>query len=272
MEFNRFLWSTYKESESGKKIYSFFKDYRSVFIKRKKYTFYKQLRESIAYKGTLKIDFPDYVKALCEAYASFCRDENNKQIIFSINSIEEAEDFFTELIQESEDEPTILPDDIPFLSEVLFAVAPRYFFPYYFEKLYQDIIEICNTFGIFLPTVPKKNDKQGRLFHYFELCRSLYQFRITNNLDEYDLPLFLYGFAINIIKRYKVSEELPKPRKAYFVGAGKKDDSVDSSGDFEYLDNISEQTISVWNGNPDTQTGDIIVMYCLSPRRYIHSI
>jgi hypothetical protein len=45
-----------------------------------------------------------------------------------------------------------------------------------------------------------------------------------------------------------------------------------NNGDFEYLDIINEKTIAHWNGNKETQPGDIIVMYCLTPRSYIHSI
>jgi hypothetical protein len=38
------------------------------------------------------------------------------------------------------------------------------------------------------------------------------------------------------------------------------------------LDKANDNTVYNWQGNPDTQPGDIIVMYCLSPRSYIHSI
>lgn len=279
MEFNQFLWNNYKESSSGKELYEFFKNYNEIIIDNKKYEYYQNLRGSIAYKGTLEIDFSDCVCGISNMYRAFTHNENNSLIEIKIENIDEAEIFYKKTleIQFIDGNGKLLDndftsDDVPFLSEVLYAISPKYFFPYYFERLYQDVIEIFNTFGIFLPPVPRKTDKTGRYLHYFELCKSLYQFRNKNNLDEYDLPTFLYGFAINIIKRYKVSDELPKPRKAYFVGGGKKDSTVDSSGDFAYLDNALPDSVSNWNGDPETQTGDIIVMYCLSPRSYIHSI
>lgn len=279
MEFNHFLWSNCKESTSGKEMLHFFENYKEVFINRKNYNYYEKLRSSIAYNDTLEIDFNDYVHEIHDMYKYLTYDENNYQIPIIIQTIDDAEDYLQELfnIEFVDENGNLLEnylssDDIPFLSEVLFAISPDYFFPYYFQGLYQDIIEIFNNFGIFLPATPSKNDKRGRFFHYFELCKSLYQFRTKNNLSEYELPLFLYGFAINIIKRYKISKDLPKPRKAYFVGGGKKDNTVDSSGDFAYLDKALPESISNWNGNPETQVGDIIVMYCLTPRSYIHSI
>lgn len=60
---------------------------------------------------------------------------------------------------------------------------------------------------------------------------------------------------------------MPQPKKAFFVG-----DGINNNGDFEYLDKANDNTVYNWQGNPDTQPGDIIVMYCLSPRSYIHSI
>jgi len=279
MEFNQFLWNNFKESSLGKEYYSFFKNYFEIVIVNKKYEFYHTIRSSIAYKGTLDDDLENHLSYISNLYYAFTHDKDEKKIDIKIHNIDEAENFYRDILEMrfidnngNLIEEGFTSDDVPFLSEVLYAISPNFFIPYYFERLYQDIIEIFNTFGIFLPSVPKKNDKVGRYFHYFELCKSLYQFRFKHHFDEFDLPTFLYGFAINIIKRYSISEELPKARKAYFVGAGKKDSTVDSSADFSYLDNALSDTIANWNGDPETQTGDIIIMYCLSPRSYIHSI
>lgn len=214
MKFSQFLWKNYKESSSGKEMYAFFKNYNTLLMKNNEINFYQQLRLSIAYAGALKIDFYDHIKDISNVFFDFTHDEKNNPVQTDIQSIEDAESFFLEIadmkfLEEdgSLTEEVFSSDDVPFLSEVLYAIAPKYYFPYYFTILYQDVVEIFNTFGIFLPAVPKKNDKHGRFFHYFELCQSLYQFRIDHNLDEYDLPAFLYGFAINIIKRYDISEE-----------------------------------------------------------------
>ena len=179
-------------------------------------------------------------------------DENVLPITIDIRNIDKAEEYYKSISKiqfrnEDKNLCSISFEFVPFLSEVLYAIFPTYFFPYYFERAYQVVVEIFNTFGMFLPPVSKKNDKTGWFLHYFELCNSLYQFRIKNNLDEYDLSAFLYRFAINIIKRYIISEELLPPRKAYFVGGEKKDSTVDSSGDFyiKILPKLTEEYIDL---------------------------
>jgi len=126
---------------------------------------------------------------------------------------------------------------------------------------------IFNEFGLFLPKIPSKNDHESRFFYYIELCKSIYDFKQKNNFTSIEVVAFIYGFAINVIPKYEITDSLPEPQKAYFVGGG-----INNNGDFYYLDNSDDKTIYNWQGNPDTQPGDIIVMYCLSPRSYIHSI
>jgi hypothetical protein len=87
-----------------------------------------------------------------------------------------------------------------------------------------------------------------------------------NNFTPFELCAFLYSFAQNYIEQ-KESKNLPKPTKVWFVGGGKN-----NNGDFDYLDNANKNTLESWQGNVDTRRGDIIVMYCLSPRSYIHSV
>lgn len=280
MEFNTFLWSNYKESKSGQELIKFYTFYENNIIKQKNIEFYANMRRTIAYKGTYEIDYESYITDINSVYKNIIVALKKDGISKNLNSFNDAEKIYTRISKfvyaddngEKTDEIVFSSDDVPFLSEILYLISPTYYFPYYFERLYHEVIEIFNEFGIFLPNVPKKNDSQGRFFHYLEICKSLYSFRIEHELDEYELPAFIYGFALNIIKRYKISDILPEPRKAYFVGGGKRDSSVDSRGDFDYLDQSNESSISNWNGDPETQTGDIIVMYCLSPRSYIHSI
>ena len=274
MEFNQFLWMNFKESAIGKEMLDFFKNYKKTLIDMKNYRYYQKMRGAIPYAKDFEINLSEYLREISKIYNALTHNDNNCGFGINIQSLDTAENYFIGLFDiQDEDENGkpigrfFSPADIPFLSEVLFAISPQYFFPYYFDRLYQDVTEIFNTFGIFLPTAPGKNDETGRFFHYFELCKSLYQFRTRNSLNEYELPAFLYGFALNIIPRYKLSKELPEPRKAFFVGGG-----INNNGDFEYLDNITQNSVCNWNGNPETQTGDVIVMYCLAPRSFIHSI
>lgn len=159
-------------------------------------------------------------------------------------------------------------DFIPALSVALHIHFPNYFFPYYFYPQFHVLKKISDEFGIFLPPVPPKKDIIARFRYYLELCQSFYSFWTQLGLDSRQIPVFLYGFAPNVVDlSTPPPSELPAPRRAWFVGGGK-----DNNGDFEYLDKINSNSSTFWQGNAETEVGDIIVMYCLTPRSYIHSI
>jgi hypothetical protein len=265
MFFNEFLWNNFKESQHGQRTILFFLNYKDNIFQMKNVDLYSRIIDSINYDTREEIDFKNYF----ESIKSFC-DETSKALstddISEVITIEDAENLYYSIIDENNDIQFDV-DDIPFLSECLYILYPQFYFPYYFRGYYYHLVSIFNEFGIYLPPVPHKNDIKKRLFHYFELCKSLYEFRKNKKIEAYELPAFLYGFATGVIKKYEITDVLPEPRNAYFVGGGKN-----NNGDFEYLDDVNNNTITYWNGNRDTQPGDIIVMYCLTPRSCIHSI
>ncbi|NJM11883.1 MAG: hypothetical protein HC889_08380 [Synechococcaceae cyanobacterium SM1_2_3] len=53
----------------------------------------------------------------------------------------------------------------------------------------------------------------------------------------------------------------------WIIGGG-----INQNGDSEWLDNSGDNSITYWQGNVDTKRGDIVLVYCLSPRSYIHSV
>ncbi len=75
---------------------------------------------------------------------------------------------------------------------------------------------------------------------------------------------FLYDFAPNFLQD---EPELPAPSKVWLLIGGAGKDS-----DFETLDNAQADTQIHWQANLETRRGDVLVMYCKSPRSYIHSI
>jgi hypothetical protein len=237
MAFNNFLWNNYKETKSGKEMISFFRNYEAEFHLKNEESKYIKVQRSIRYENESLIDIESYSKIIIEEKDKVLEAAKSNGITTVLANLNEARTFYEylynlEYVPENdgdEAEYVFSYDDVSFLSEILFIISPQFFFPYYFDRLYHDLLSISHEFNIFIPSVPKKNDSKGRFFHYFEICKSLYQFRIQNGIDEYELPAFLYGFAINLIKRHNISDELPEPRKAYFVGGGKKDNTVDSS-------------------------------------------
>ena len=78
---------------------------------------------------------------------------------------------------------------------------------------------------------------------------------------------FLYDFAPDYLDEHgTLPQVLPEPTQVWWVGGNKE------GGDFDFLDNMTQESVSHWQGNVDTRKGDIIIMYCLTPRSYIHSI
>jgi len=153
--------------------------------------------------------------------------------------------------------------DISMFSRVLYSCFPEYFFPYTFHCEFNKLIKICNEFNIPIPKEPKKNDWVGRATYYIDLCEVLLEFREMNCFTPQELCAFLYDFAPEIIDELKDSE-MPQPSKVWFVGGSKFD--------FNFLDNATAESKNFWQGNVDARRGDIIVMYCVTPRSYIHSI
>jgi hypothetical protein len=278
MNFNTFIWDNFKESANGKKLIEFFSQYSHNIENKTNTEVYQGILNKINYEdlGIEDATINQHFEAIrnCVCLPNDMKVNGIKTEVSTFEEFENTFNFLITLAQGDAEKPFKLfrVDDIPFLSECLYFMYPKYCFPYYFSRLYHVVEAIFNEFGIFLPPPPKKTDEYKRMFHYVELCRSLYDFRIKFGMSEYELPAFLYGFAVEMVKKYEITDELPEPRKAYFIGGGKKDKTVDVSDDFAYLDEPSEATITNWQGNPETQPGDIIVMYCLMPRSYIHSI
>jgi hypothetical protein len=281
MNFSKFIWSNFKESSKGKNLIEYFSQYNRNVKKKTNKDVYREIIRNLHYEN-IEMDDEEVDKHfnyIVDFSNDLPKDLTANDIKPEINSFDEFEKVFDFLItltvgDSENDDPEYIfgVDDTPSLSECLYFIYPEYCFPYYFERLYHVVASIFNEFGIFLPSPPKKNDEYNRMFHYVELCRSLYDFRVKFEMDKYELPAFLYGFAAEVVKKYTIDNILPDPRKAYFIGGGKRDKNIDVSGDFDYLDKADNTTIASWNGNPETQPGDIIVMYCLTPRSYIHSI
>ena len=153
--------------------------------------------------------------------------------------------------------------DIQFFSKVLYSTFPDYFFPYTMDCGFNKFRKVCDEFNITIPEVPKKMEWQGRATYYLDLCESLLEFRKVNAFTPAELCALLYDFAPSVLQELD-DNELPNPSKVWFVGGSKHD--------FDFLDNARSDSKEHWQGNIDSRKGDIVVMYCVAPRSYIHSI
>lgn len=152
------------------------------------------------------------------------------------------------------------------VSTTLHWLEPDEFSPYYFEGRFTLFSEICRTFGIDLPVIPGKLQKRERAIYYLAVNSVLQEFRQRNGLSPQELNAFLYDFAPSYLA-VEQDKELPAPQRAWFLMAG-----VGTTADFDLLDHADETTETSWRGHRDARRGDIAIVWCSSPRAYLHSI
>ncbi len=258
MELNKFIWNNYKESKDGQEVISFFEhnefnEILSKFIDRKN----KSLED---YNNTLN----------AFSYCEFEFDEDK-------DVVEKAKNLFKyfidngltleyeegEFLYFEKEEFDYLLDIIEPYSLYLFDVLPDYFFPYFFKLEFTKLQKICDTFNVNIPKVPLRKNKEERLYFYLELCDIFFEFRKTNNLNPFEFCAFLYDFAPKYIG-FEQTEDLPEPTNIWLCGGAK--------GDYPYLSKATSKTTYFWQGNEDTKRGDIVIMYCLSPKSNIEFI
>jgi hypothetical protein len=239
MIFNKFIWNNFKESQYGQKLINYFKNYQANIFEKNNIEKYREIVNAISYddRGLENSDLSKYfddIKYFRNEFPKILLQNNISNSPKNINDAEIIFDVLMGVVKSEEDLEKESPNyafdfsDVPYLSEGLYILYPDYFFPWYFNRLYHQIITIFNEFGIYLPPDPAKNNHEKRFLHYFELCKLLYEFRNIHEIEGYELPAFLYGFAASVIRKYEISDVLPEPRKAYFVGGGKY-----NNGDFD---------------------------------------
>lgn len=149
------------------------------------------------------------------------------------------------------------------ISAGLHDVYPEFFIPYLFIKDYDKFTKICHFFEITLPDLPTKLQKRERALYYLEINKVFQAFRSEYSLSPTEMNAFLYDFAPKNIK-LPATTSLPEASRVWF--------SIGNTVDFEYLDEANDQSISFWQGNLEARRGDIVLMWCASPRSYLHSI
>lgn len=275
MNFNRYVWELYKQSKQGKKNIKTYSTLTAELIEKKFGLGDVEFEVDKENRDVFKTD-----KVLFNI-AKVVKEYVSK---FKINNIDDATNLFEKLVQEgipfqSLDKNNQLTtvdyfgkrgyenDWYEFITQItlgLYLAHPEFFIPYAFFFAFDHVEQICNIFNIPLPSPPGKKNHLERAMYYGQLNQSFYEFRKLHDLLPAEMCAFLYDFILNFIK--EDTKELPKPSKVWLIKGGAK------NGDFEFLDDITEDFTSHWGGNIDIRRGDILLMYCLSPRSYIHSI
>ena len=230
-------------------------------------------------------EYADLIKELHSVYSpeTDILNEEHRQLVELVHTVQ---DEFLDIKSDEEYYPEGLLDDlhavlldiegtsakafenfsynIAYYSTRFSLFEPELYIPYYFRRNFNVLEIIAGSFDIRLPDIPKKSDYTSRFMYYAELCNELNDFRESNHWSPFELLAFLYDFApkyIGGLSSYLV-EDLPDPRSAFFIG-GVKEDSILSSNPNE---------ITLWQCNPDTRAGDMIVMYLRTPVSAVDSV
>ncbi len=264
MKFNKYIWDIYKSSEEGSSVIEEFLELD-----------YEQVNS--------EIDDQPVVFELSEQNIEISPTEHAKNYFskVKINDFTEAMQQYEKYVQEglyltnqlitnNGDKETALWHELiaTYIINVsfgLYLAYPEYFIPYSFTSEFNKLQRICEEFNIPIPPIPNKKNMLDRAMYYAKLNQSFFEFRKSYDLSPAEMCAFLYDFAQNYLK---VEEgELPPPSRVWLIQGG-----AGGNGDFEFVDEANEDSTSYWQGNIDTRRGDILLMYCVSPRSYIHSI
>jgi hypothetical protein len=266
MRFNKYIWNLYKDSTTGKETLDYWKPLES--FPNEKYAF--EPKDTAVIDTLRSCELNRYIIESKVNFHQLRHDYFRNRIDFSKENIR---DLYSIWIQNglSIDKFVIFPaNDTKFwthtiegISTLFYNLHPDYFFPYIFECEFNKLSQVCLEFNIPIPEVPKKSDWFKRALYYLDLCDAFFEFRQINGFTPSEFCAFLYDFAPKNLEEIK-DTEMPKPSKVWFVGCNKFG--------FDFLDNATESSTDSWQCNQDTRRGDIIIMYCLSPRSYIHSI
>lgn len=153
---------------------------------------------------------------------------------------------------------------LSYISTDLAISFPDFFIPYYYLDNFNVLQTIADTFDIELPRIPAKKDYWGRFYYYLEICDVFLFFMKENGLSTYELYAFLYDFAPKYVggtDSYLI-KDLPAPASAYFIGADQNDRFLAQN----------KNGVTIWQCNPDTRAGDMIVMYLRTPVSAVNSI
>jgi hypothetical protein len=280
--FNRYLWSLYRNSPGGNRaINQAFPRY-ARFARGSGYENWRQQldadtpvltgnpsipdqawedAEPISLRAVLSIWFKESANLGCD----FCRLVEDDGLYYEW---EEAETpgLISFVTFGGEEYALDVATQIGPITTAMHRIEPESYIPYYFQGRFKLLTDICQFFQISLPAIPGKLQKKERALFYLEINRVLQEFRQRQGLSPAELNAFLYDFAPACLSE-SVDDELPAPRRAWFLMAG-----VGTQDDFKLLDDADQKTESLWRGNRDARRGDIAVLWCASPRAYLHSL
>lgn len=268
--FNEFVWQLYTESERGRNAL----ERCSSFSDALHDGTYSTLLFGLSFEGVPNDELEaDPVSVdLISTIKTFAAGTE-------VNDLQQATALFENLV--SSGLPFLLPDEaeatllteadltdrIQEVSIGLHLAHPEHFIPYGFRASFADLQHIDELFNLALPPAPSKKDMAGRGRYYAQLNKAFHEFRQSYGLSTVEMCAFLYDFAPRFLS--ETNDTLPEPSKVWLITGGSGE-----NGDFEWLEENVENrdATDFWQGNLNTRRGDVLLMYCVTPHSYIHSI
>ncbi len=148
--------------------------------------------------------------------------------------------------------------DLARISTFLACVYPESFIPYYFPACFNVVQRVAEYFGIELPPIPAKGQKEKRVLYYAELSDAFNDFREENGLEPEELWALLYDYGPKVVggKDWVMpADELKDPHRVFVFG----------TADWASRRNPKPGHIFMWQGSPEMKPGDIAVLYQWKP-------
>ena len=266
MRFRKFMLGDYLNGEEGQHCWEFFFNFRKYFEERESNPRFYDFVTSI-------VNGPGYAK---DAYSEERVKVHRVLDLMEADAVscKTFDDFATAVSFEWPDgELSKLADNlardmqpcIPYLSVKWFLQFSEFAFPFLVPRHFYKIEIICREFGIAMPKFPSKNDHKARCEYYLSLCRAIYDFRIESELSPTELCVFLYGYAMRFVDDI-VQSRRHRNSKVFLLYACEEDRKIFLSK------GVDSDEVTIWQGRPEMEPGDIVLLYERAPRSCLSSI
>ena len=271
MEFNKFIWELYVQSERGKNALEKYSHLTPESVEQDLRIYNWKFCPYYAEKFDVDEIEIDISKLIFDTFSrfqisnlEFANNQYVSTLLYSVINYNMANKYGNlETAFSFPNNSTDLYDFVAAISLGLYSAHPEYFSFYDFQCKFSQLEEIHAVFNIPLPPIPGKNSKDERGLYYLVINKVWQEFRQLHGLSHVEFLAFLYDFAPQFITPLDATD-LPSPSKVWVITGG--------SWDFEFVENATSDTVSRWGGNPNIRRGDILMMYCVSPQKFIHSI
>lgn len=270
MKFSRFVWSLYRDSERGRAALAKYSPVAIEFVpadlRALEFTLNDEGRERFG-RSDLSVDIADLVRAHIAGHPVDTMDAAcaRWEALYASGMPYQAIDAAGQpaVVGYFGDDEENWYDYLAALSLGLHLAYPDFFLPYGFRRRFHELEHIHREFGIPLPSIPGKLQKEERSQFYLKVNAVWQEFRAIHGLTPGEMCAFLYDFASEFLTPTSAFD-LPAPMKAWMVTGGR--------WDIEFADTAGTEAVSPWGANAAVRRGDVIVMYLVRPLSCIHSI